>query len=229
MDAIHILLLSEALFAIGAVASLLLSRYHAAARVTAGLAGAVASAVGLVAAVQGLAGPTTLEVPRGVQAVQVRSAQEMATAVERHFPASELVIKSAAVADYRPRVVAVNKVKKRDGIVPSLDLEPTKDILEGLGKKKGSRILVGFAAETQDLLANAQKKLVKKNLDLIVANDVSLGDYGFGADMNKATLLLQGGESIDVPAMSKQDLAHRILDCIAGLRSRRENIPDEPA
>ena len=176
-----------------------------------------------------VSGPTTLEVPRGVQAVQVRSAQEMATAVERHFPASELVIKSAAVADYRPRVVAVNKVKKRDGIVPSLDLEPTKDILEGLGKKKGSRILVGFAAETQDLLANAQKKLVKKNLDLIVANDVSLGDYGFGADMNKATLLLQGGESIDVPAMSKQDLAHRILDCIAGLRSRRENIPDEPA
>ncbi len=176
-----------------------------------------------------VSGPTTLEVPRGVQAVQVRSAQEMAAAVERHFSAAELVIKSAAVADYRPRVVAVHKVKKRDGIVSTLDLEPTTDILAGLGAKKGSRILVGFAAETQNLVANAQEKLAGKNLDLIVANDVSRGDYGFGADMNKATLLLQGGITVDVPAMTKQDLAHRILDCIADLRARQSDIPDEPA
>lgn len=176
-----------------------------------------------------VSGPTTLEVPRGVQAVQVRSAQEMAAAVERHFPAADIVVKSAAVADYRPRAVAVHKVKKRDGVAPSLDLEPTDDILAGLGKKKGSRILVGFAAETQDLLANAQEKLVNKNLDLIVANDVGCADGGFGADMNKATLLLRDGAAVDVPAMSKQDLAHRILDCIAGLRSRQDEIPDEPA
>jgi len=176
-----------------------------------------------------VSGPTTLAVPRGVHAVQVRSAQEMAAAVDRHFPSAELVIKSAAVADYRPQVAAVHKVKKRDGKVPCLALEPTTDILAGLGKKKGSRILVGFAAETQDLVANAHEKLVKKNLDLIVANDVSRGDCGFGADMNKATLLLRDGMAVDVPAMSKQDLAHRILDCIAELRARRSDIPDEPA
>ncbi len=176
-----------------------------------------------------VSGPTTLEVPRGVKAVQVQSAQEMAAEVDRHFSESQLVIKTAAVADYRPRVAAVHKVKKRDGRVPDLDLEPTTDILAGLGKNKGSRILVGFAAETQDLIANAQEKLVNKNLDLIVANDVSAGDSGFGADMNKATLLMQGGLRVDVPAMSKQDLAHRILDSIAELKGRQGDIPDEPA
>ena len=173
-------------------------------------------------------GPTTLAVPRGVHAVQVRSAQEMAAAVEKHFPDADVIIKSAAVADYRPRVVAMHKVKKRDG-APSLDLERTTDILAGLGKKKGARILVGFAAETQDVLANARDKLEQKNLDLIVANDVGGSDSGFGSDMNKVTLLLRGGDSLDVPAMNKQDLAHRILDCVAGIRKTQGDIPDEPA
>ena len=173
-------------------------------------------------------GPTTLTAPRGVQVVQVLSAQEMAAAVDKHFPAADVVIKSAAVADYRPRVVAMHKVKKRDG-APRLDLERTTDILADLGKKKGSRILVGFAAETQDVLANARMKLEQKNLDLIVANDVGGSESVFGSDMNKVTLLLPGGDCVDVPAMNKQDLAHRILDCVAGIRKRQGDIPDEPA
>ena len=173
-------------------------------------------------------GPTTLTAPRGVQVVQVLSAQEMAAAVDKHFPAADVVIKSAAVADYRPRVVAMHKVKKRDG-APRLDLERTTDILADLGKKKGSRILVGFAAETQDVLANARMKLEQKNLDLIVANDVGGSESTFGSDMNKVTLLLPGGDCVDVPAMNKQDLAHRILDCVAGIRKRQGDIPDEPA
>jgi phosphopantothenoylcysteine decarboxylase/phosphopantothenate--cysteine ligase len=174
-----------------------------------------------------ISGPTTLEVPRGVQAVQVRSAQEMAAAVDAHFAAAQVIIKSAAVADYRPTVVSMHKVKKRES-AKSLDLERTTDILAGLGKKKGTRLLVGFAAETQDLLANARDKLGRKNLDMIVANDVSSVDTGFASDMNKATILIRGGAAIDVPAMSKQDLADRILDCIADLRSGRD-IPDELA
>jgi len=173
-------------------------------------------------------GPTTLAVPRGVHAVQVRSAQEMAAAVEKHFSAADVIIKSAAVADYRPRIVAMHKVKKKDD-APVIDLERTIDILAGLGSKKGARILVGFAAETQDMLANARDKLERKNLDLVVANDVGAADSGFGSDMNKVTLLLRSGDSIDVPAMNKQDLAHRILDCVAGIRKMQGDIPDEPA
>jgi phosphopantothenoylcysteine decarboxylase / phosphopantothenate---cysteine ligase len=173
-------------------------------------------------------GPTMLHVPRGVHAVHVGSAQEMAAAVDKHFSASDIIIKAAAVADYRPRVVAMHKVKKSDD-ASSIDLERTTDILADLGNKKGKRILVGFAAETQDVIANARDKLERKNLDLIVANDVTLMDSGFGSDINKATLLLPGGESVDVPAMPKQDLAHRILDCIAGIKIKLRDIPDEPA
>jgi len=175
-----------------------------------------------------VSGPTTLAAPRGVQVVQVLSAQEMAAAVEKHFPAADVVIKSAAVSDYRPHVVALHKVKKRNG-APSIVLEPTADILAELGNKKGTRILVGFAAETQNMLANAREKLEQKNLDLIVANDVSGSNTGFGSDINKVTLLLRGGECVDVPAMNKQDLAHSILDCVAGIRKRQDDIPDETA
>jgi phosphopantothenoylcysteine decarboxylase/phosphopantothenate--cysteine ligase len=175
-----------------------------------------------------ISGPTMLPLPRGVHTVHINSAQEMAAAVDMHFPASDIIIKAAAVADYRPRVVSMHKVKKGDD-APVLDLERTTDILADLGNKKGKRILVGFAAETQDVLANARGKLERKNLDLIVANDVSLMDCGFGSDMNKATLLLPGGETVDVPAMPKQDLAHRILDCLAGIRKKQADIPDEPA
>ncbi len=168
-----------------------------------------------------VSGPTMLPVPRGVHAVHVGNAQEMAAAVDKHFLASDIIIKAAAVADYRPRVVSMHKVKKGNDAA-SIDLERTTDILADLGNKKGKRILVGFAAETQDVLANARDKLESKNLDLIVANDVTLMDSGFGSDMNKATLLLPGGGSVDVPAMSKQDLAHRILDCLAGIKTKHE-------
>ena len=175
-----------------------------------------------------ISGPTMLPVPRGVHAVHIGSAQEMAAAVDMHFPASDIIIKAAAVADYRPRVVSMHKVKKNDD-APSLDLERTTDILADLGNKKGKRLLVGFAAETQDVLDNARGKLERKNLDLIVANDVTLMDSGFASDMNKATLLLPGGKTVDVPAMTKQDLAHRILDCLAGIKLKLRDIPDEPA
>ena len=129
-----------------------------------------------------------------------------------------MVIAAAAVSDYRPASVSASKVKKTDGPV-TLELVPNPDILKELGKAKGQRLLVGFAAETDDVVGNARKKLEAKNLDLIVANDLTEPGAGFAGETNAVVLLRRDGERVDVPLGSKREVAERILDEVTALRS----------
>jgi phosphopantothenoylcysteine decarboxylase/phosphopantothenate--cysteine ligase len=167
-----------------------------------------------------VSGPTALPPPGGVALVNVRSAEDMARAVDAHVTEATVVVMAAAVSDYRPLGASPQKIKKAEGGA-RLDLVRTRDILRGLGEKKGERTLVGFAAETEDVVANARQKLLDKRLDLVVANDVARDDAGFGAETNTAVLLDAEGGREDVPLVSKRDLAERILDRVAALRSRR--------
>ncbi len=170
------------------------------------------------AAVTLIAGPTSLPMLSGVRCIKVKTADEMALAVDKCFEDVEIIIKSAAVADYRPREVSSEKIKKKgDGIV--LDLEKTSDILSALGKKKGARLLVGFAAETENIFENAAKKLKNKNLDMIVANDISRSDVGFGAEDNQVTILFRDGTSESLPKMGKDEVADALLDRILSLKT----------
>jgi phosphopantothenoylcysteine decarboxylase/phosphopantothenate--cysteine ligase len=131
-----------------------------------------------------------------------------------------VVIKAAAVADYQPKQVAARKMKK-DEAVHEVTLESTPDILAEVGKRKGRRILVGFAAETEDLVENARKKLQRKNLDLMVANDVSQPDAGFDADTNAVKILDAQGKVEELPVQSKRSVADRVLDRVVGLLKQR--------
>ena len=168
-----------------------------------------------------ITGPSSLPPPRrDIQWVPVRSAEEMREAVFAHLEGSSVVIKSAAVSDYRPKAASEKKIKKGSSEY-ILALERTKDILEELGKKKGKRILVGFAAETEDLMANAKKKLLEKNLDLIVANDVSRPGTGFGVDTNQVKVLYPSGQVKDLPLMTKEEVAQFILDDVAKLLKQK--------
>jgi phosphopantothenoylcysteine decarboxylase/phosphopantothenate--cysteine ligase len=168
-----------------------------------------------------ITGPSSLPPPRrDIQWVPVRSAEEMREAVFAHLEGSSVVIKSAAVSDYRPKAASEKKIKKGSSEY-ILALERTKDILEELGKKKGKRILVGFAAETEDLMANAKKKLLEKNLDLIVANDVSKPGAGFGVDTNQVKVLYPSGQVKDLPLMTKEEVAQFILDDVAKLLKQK--------
>ena len=168
-----------------------------------------------------ITGPASLPPPRrDIQWVPVRSAEEMREAVFAHLEGSSVVIKSAAVSDYRPKAASEKKIKK-EGSEYILALERTKDILEELGRKKGKRILVGFAAETEDLMANAKKKLLEKNLDLIVANDVSRPGAGFGVDTNQVKVLYPSGQVKDLPLMTKEEVAQFILDDVAKLLKQK--------
>ncbi len=159
-----------------------------------------------------ITGPTSLPLPRGdIQWVPVRSAEEMRKAVLTHLQGSSAVIKAAAVSDYRPKVISRKKIKK--GVSDTtLALERTKDILEEIGKRKGNRILVGFAAETEDLIANAKKKLKEKNLDFIVVNDVTKPGAGFGSNTNQVKIIYPSGKVRDLPLMSKEEVSQIILD-----------------
>ena len=167
-----------------------------------------------------VSGPTALGPPREAQVVQVETAQEMYDAVLAHLDAATVVIKAAAVADYRPKQVAREKIKK-DERVPEVTLESTPDILAEVGKRKGRRILVGFAAETHDLVANARKKLQRKNLDLMVANDVSQPGAGFDADTNVVKILDAKGGVEELPLLPKPAVADRILDRVVQLVGKR--------
>jgi phosphopantothenoylcysteine decarboxylase/phosphopantothenate--cysteine ligase len=131
-----------------------------------------------------------------------------------------VVIKAAAVADYRPKQVAGQKIKKAEGLT-AVALEPTPDILAEVGKRKGTRILVGFAAETNDLVANARKKLAQKHLDLMVANDVSQPGAGFDADTNIVKILDPAGGVEELPLLSKREVADRILDRVVVLLAKQ--------
>lgn len=163
-----------------------------------------------------ISGPAEVECPDGVRLISVTTAQEMEEAVLANFENCDVVVMAAAVADYRPAEVSETKIKK-NGDEMVLRLVKNPDILKKLGTMKGNRILVGFSAETDDLEGNAADKLESKNLDMIVANDVTMEGAGFGTDTNIIKILKCDGTVIDLPLMSKLEAAHRILDEVRGL------------
>ena len=174
-----------------------------------------------------VSGPTTLMPPYGVKFCGVKTAEEMRKAVFENRADSDVIIKAAAVSDYRPRHSLQHKIKKGEDSI-SLDLIKTPDILAQLGdtKKEAPCILVGFAAETENLLANAKKKLRAKNLDMIVANDVSRDDAGFETDTNVVKMIYGDGRVEDLPLMTKDEVADVVLDKVkefleGSLESRR--------
>ncbi len=158
-----------------------------------------------------ISGPVSLEAPRGVNVIPVTTACEMRDVVIKEFTGCDAVVMAAAVADYRAAEVSGLKIKKSDEEFV-IRLEKNPDILKELGSIKGSRILAGFCAETDHLVENAQKKVAAKNLDMIVANDVTIEGAGFGTDTNIIKIIKKDGPIIDLPLMSKLDAAHRILD-----------------
>ncbi len=164
-----------------------------------------------------VSGPTCLAHPPRVTVYEVESAAEMRLEVLKHFAACDIVVKAAAVADYRPVVVAAEKIKKSDAATFTLELAKNPDILRELGQLKATQILVGFAAETQNVTAYATKKLQEKNLDMIVANDVTALGAGFNVDTNIAKLLFRDGKVVDLPQMTKERLSGCILDQIQDL------------
>jgi phosphopantothenoylcysteine decarboxylase / phosphopantothenate---cysteine ligase len=169
-----------------------------------------------------ITGPASLPLPRrDIKFLPVRSAEEMRKAVFNSLVGSSVVIKAAAVSDYRPKVISQKKIKKGESET-TLTLERTKDILEELGKKKGNRILIGFAAETEDLIANAKKKLKEKNLDFIVVNDVTRPGAGFGSDTNQVKIIYPSGQVKDLPLMTKEEVSQLILDEVVRLLKRRK-------
>jgi phosphopantothenoylcysteine decarboxylase/phosphopantothenate--cysteine ligase len=165
-----------------------------------------------------VAGPTSLTPPEGMDVVHVRSAEEMARAVDEHGASASIVAMAAAVSDYRPAERAPSKLKKTPG-EGTLALTRTTDILAGLGRSKGRRFLIGFAAETDRVLENARRKRAAKNADLLVANDVGQAGRGFASEQNAAVLIDSEGET-EVPLMSKRALAERIWDRVITLRAR---------
>jgi phosphopantothenoylcysteine decarboxylase/phosphopantothenate--cysteine ligase len=168
-----------------------------------------------------ISGPTSLSLPsNNINLVSVKTAEEMRKAVDTHLKGCSVVIKAAAVSDYRPKEVSGKKLKKTAPVV-SLEMERTRDILGEIGKKKGKRILIGFAAETEDLVSNAKKKLKEKNLDLIVVNDVTKPGAGFASETNQVKFLYPSGEVKDLPTMSKEEVAQVILDEGACLLKRK--------
>lgn len=161
-----------------------------------------------------VSGPVALPVPPGIALVPVESAADMADAVKERAPEMELIVMCAAVADYRPKRVVAGKMKKSEGDLV-LELERTEDILQSLGAvKPEGQILVGFAAETDDLLANAQGKLERKNLDWICANDVGRSDIGFGSDENCVTLIGRDGRRYGIGPDTKRAVAEAILEIV---------------
>lgn len=171
-----------------------------------------------------ITGPTSLTIPRGIEAINVITAEEMLDAVMNRLSDSTVLIMTAAVSDFRPAEKAISKIKKGEGI--NLKLIKTPDILEEVSKKKGNQFVVGFAAETEDLIKNAKEKLRTKHLDMVVANDVSLPGAGFEKDTNIVTLIDREGNIVEYPEMPKSDVAKRILDhVISKIKTRyNENV-----
>ena len=163
-----------------------------------------------------ISGPSQEQVPPGVIYVPVQSAQEMFLAVQQYYGQADAVIKAAAVADYRPKQVLDRKLKKTEGDL-TLELERNVDILAWLGAHKTEQILVGFAAETDNVEQNALGKLQRKHLDFIAANDVTEANSGFGKDTNKIALYGADHSMIDLPVLRKEDAADRILDAVLQL------------
>ncbi|MFT6292208.1 MAG: phosphopantothenoylcysteine decarboxylase/phosphopantothenate--cysteine ligase [Ilumatobacter sp.] len=161
-----------------------------------------------------LVSTVSLPTPAGVTLVEVETAAQMQAAIESRSAGADVIVMAAAVADFRPANAADHKLKKRDG-TPEVVLEPTPDILAGLGENKpDGQVLVGFAAETNDLIANAQAKLVRKHLDLIVANDVSAPAVGFAHDTNAVTLLRPDAKPVEIDLAAKRDIAQAVINTI---------------
>jgi len=162
-------------------------------------------------------GPTAIAAPEAATVKRVETAEEMRSAVLQFLPESTVVIKAAAVADFRPKEAATQKIKRKGPI--TLELEPTSDILAELSRLRTSQVIVGFAAETENVLENARKKLASKAVDAIVVNDVSREGVGFDSDRNAVTIITHE-EVIDVPETSKWEVAQRVLDQVVRLRKR---------
>ncbi|MGB7435996.1 MAG: bifunctional phosphopantothenoylcysteine decarboxylase/phosphopantothenate--cysteine ligase CoaBC [Candidatus Acidiferrum sp.] len=171
-----------------------------------------------------VSGPTSLETPNGIERISVRSAADMQRAVETRFPECTIAVFAAAVADYRPAEKFSQKLKRGKESL-TLRLEPNPDILASVTAKKGERIVVGFAAETEHVAENARRKLTQKNADLIVANDVSKEGAGFDYDTNIVTLFSHDGRDLPLPRLSKPEVAQRILDEVLRLRAVEKSKP----
>lgn len=169
-----------------------------------------------------ISGPSALAAPPNVRVVNVETTNEMLEACLAAYGDVDIVIKAAAVADYRPRDVADQKIKKKTDDALTVVMDKNPDILKTLGAKKEQQVLVGFAAETQNLLANAREKVVKKNLDMIVANDVTAAGAGFNSDTNIVKFLFAKGDVRELEQMPKVDVANRILDEAIRIRNERQ-------
>ena len=167
-----------------------------------------------------VSGPTSLTPPGAAEVTRVESAEEMRDAVIKLLPQATIVIKTAAVSDYRAKSMAGQKIKRKGPM--TLELEGTPDILKDLARKKTTQIVVGFAAETENVLENARQKLVSKNLDAIVVNDVSREGVGFDSDRNAVTIITRD-EIVDVPETTKWEVAQRVLDQVVKLREHRKS------
>ncbi|MDU3723868.1 MAG: bifunctional phosphopantothenoylcysteine decarboxylase/phosphopantothenate--cysteine ligase CoaBC, partial [Clostridium celatum] len=164
-----------------------------------------------------VSGPTNLEPPKNVRIINIRTNEEMKKEIFENFADSDIVIKSAAVADYKPKEYSKEKIKKGEGDL-NLCLTRDNDILKMLGESKTHQILVGFAAESNNVIENANKKLINKNLDFIVANDITASDTGFGSDDNKVIIISKDNKAMHLDKMSKKEVASNIFDMILGKR-----------
>ena len=162
-----------------------------------------------------ISGPTSLDIPTGVNFIKVNTNEEMLNAVLDNFNDSNIVVKSAAVADFNVKEYSKEKIKKTDSNLV-IELERDKDILETLGKQKTNQIIVGFAAESSNVIENSKSKLKRKNIDYIVANDITSNDTGFASDDNKVTIISSLGDVISLDKMSKREVAKNIFDMIKG-------------
>lgn len=172
-----------------------------------------------------VAGPVALATPPGVRRVDVTTAREMEQAVRGHAPGCDLVVMSAAVADFRPRNPAGSKIKKDAGPPAAIELEENPDILAGLRDVAPDAVIVGFAAETDDLERNARAKLERKRADFLVANDVSRSDIAFDSEANEVTVFRRGGEPVFLSRRPKTELAASLLDLFTDTLSSREHAP----
>ena len=170
-----------------------------------------------------VSGPVNLEPPMGAEVIKVESAEEMYQAALEHFDDADVMIGTAAVADYRPKYIYEEKMKKKEGD-QALELERTKDILFELGQRKKDQVIVGFAAETNDVENHAKGKLARKNADMIVANNVKQEGAGFGADTNIVTIYKKDGTNIELPLMPKVDVARNILTEVVQLFKKDESL-----
>jgi phosphopantothenoylcysteine decarboxylase/phosphopantothenate--cysteine ligase len=164
--------------------------------------------------------PASLPDPSGVEVTHVRTATEMKTAVVEAVTKADALIMAAAVADYQPKTVSKAKIKKESAQSLTIELVRTPDIL---AEVKGKFIKVGFAAESEDLIANARKKLEGKGLDLIVANDITAADSGFDVDTNKVTLIDRTGKAEELPLLTKREVAEQVLDRVVGMVAEKRS------